>query len=158
MHYRIYIRGCLSCLVGLSVGPWEGSAFVENTVTLRSSAFQGTRWFYALEWKCLRANIESTTENGLGIFSWCFIGVHCLIGGCLGAGYQISRILNAEFLFLFSFKCLRMHLWPLGFVVDKRCFADYKSFADYTLVQDNMDSTILHKNPTSTRLVFRVTN
>ena len=72
--------------------------------------------------------------------------------------YQISRILNAEFLFLFSFKCLRMHLWPLGFVVDKRCFADYKSFADYTLVQDNMDSTILHKNPTSTRLVFRVTN
>ena len=38
------------------------------TVTLHSSAFQGTKWFYALEWKCLRANIESTTESDEGIF------------------------------------------------------------------------------------------
>ncbi len=36
-------------------------------VTLRSSAFQGTKLFYALEWKYFIANIESITENDLVI-------------------------------------------------------------------------------------------
>ena len=38
--------------------------------------------------KCFTANIESTAENDLGIFRKCLIGGHCLIGGCLAAGFH----------------------------------------------------------------------
>ena len=65
---------------------WPNKRYLWPTVTLLSSAFQGIKWFYALEWKCLRANIESTKENALRVFSKCLIGGHCLTGGCLGAG------------------------------------------------------------------------
>ena len=45
----------------------------------KNTVLTGTKWFYAIEWKCLRANIESTTENDLGVFLKCLIGEHYLI-------------------------------------------------------------------------------
>ena len=42
------------------------------TVTLFSSAFQGTEWFGASEWKYLRSNIKCIRENHQGIIGGCF--------------------------------------------------------------------------------------
>ena len=39
----------------------------------------------------LRANIECITESDQKVFLECHIGKHCLIGGCLGAGFHCSR-------------------------------------------------------------------
>ena len=41
-------------------------------------------------------NIESTIENVLGVLLECLIGGHCLIGGCLGAGFHCMNFLSAN--------------------------------------------------------------
>ena len=62
-----------------------------STVTFHSSAFQGTKIFYDLEWKCLGANIESIIKSDQRVFLKCLIGEHCLIGECLRAGFHCIR-------------------------------------------------------------------
>ena len=65
-------------------------AKTHTTATIRSSKFQGTKRFYALERKYLRANIESITENDVGILNKCLTGGYCFTGGFLGAGFHCT--------------------------------------------------------------------
>ena len=47
---------------------------------------------FVLERKCFRANIGSTTESDQRVFLKYFIGEHCLIDGCLGAGFHCMKV------------------------------------------------------------------
>ena len=59
----------------------------------------GDQVIYTLEWKCFRANIENTTKSDQSVFLKCLIGDHCLIGGCLGAGFHCNweKTFNGSF-------------------------------------------------------------
>ena len=60
--------------------------------------FEGPGGFMPeMKWKCLRANIKSTIENDLCVFPKCLIGGHCLIGGCLGAGFYCICYISLKY-------------------------------------------------------------